>query len=102
MLVEPLPFWDILVLQQRAQTIITDSGGLQKEAYFNKKPCVTVRDETEWVETLEDGWNRLVAADKDAIIKGYQAAIPPASPQKPHYGTGNTAKFIIDDLLGAI
>lgn len=100
-LVEPLPFWDILVLQQQAQTIITDSGGLQKEAYFNKKPCVTIRDETEWVETLEDGWNRLVAADKDAIIKAYQAAIPPAFPQKPYYGTGNTAKFIIDDLLGA-
>ncbi len=51
---------------------MTDSGGLQKEAFFFEKPCVTLRDETEWVELIENGFNKIVGTDEDKIIFGYQ------------------------------
>jgi UDP-GlcNAc3NAcA epimerase len=65
---EPLPFLDMLALQQRSRVILTDSGGVQKEAFFCRVPCVTLRDETEWPETVEMGWNRLVGADCSKIL----------------------------------
>jgi UDP-GlcNAc3NAcA epimerase len=63
--VEPLPYLEMLALEQDAAAVITDSGGVQKEAFFFGVPCITVRDETEWTETVESGWNRLVAAVGD-------------------------------------
>lgn len=98
-LVDPLPFWDVLRLQQNAKMIVTDSGGVQKEAYFHRTPCVTIRDQTEWVETLEDGWNCLVSADEDLIVQAALGARVPDAPQKNHYGRGQTSAFIIDDLM---
>lgn len=59
MVIEPLGFFDMQQLIGQAKSVITDSGGLQKEAYFHRVPCITLRDETEWVETIEAGWNRL-------------------------------------------
>jgi UDP-N-acetylglucosamine 2-epimerase (non-hydrolysing) len=66
--VEPLPYFDMLTLLAGAQAVLTDSGGVQKEAYILEVPCVTLRENTEWVETLEDGWNVLVGADADRIV----------------------------------
>lgn len=66
--VEPLPYFDMLTLLAGAQAILTDSGGVQKEAYILEVPCVTLRENTEWVETLEGGWNVFVGADPDRIV----------------------------------
>jgi UDP-N-acetylglucosamine 2-epimerase (non-hydrolysing) len=68
-LIEPLGYLDFLKLMSHAKKIITDSGGIQKEAYILKVPCITLRENTEWVETVEDGWNVLVGADKEKIVK---------------------------------
>ena len=57
--IEPVSYLEILKLQSNAYAIVTDSGGMQKEAYFHKTPCFTLRDETEWVETVDSGWNSL-------------------------------------------
>ncbi len=68
LITDPLPFLDMIALEQAAQVILTDSGGVQKEAFFYGVPCVTMRDETEWVETVDLGWNVLVGADTDKIV----------------------------------
>ncbi|HDL18568.1 MAG TPA: UDP-N-acetylglucosamine 2-epimerase (non-hydrolyzing), partial [Bacteroidetes bacterium] len=67
-LTEPLSYLEILLLEKSARTLLTDSGGMQKEAYLWGTPCITLRDETEWVETVEQGWNVLVGADYDKIL----------------------------------
>ena len=68
-LIEPVSYLTMLTLIQGAKKVLTDSGGLQKEAVWLDTPCITLRDETEWVETLEGGWNRLVSADPDRIVE---------------------------------
>ena len=97
---EPLSYLDMLALQLHARAVVTDSGGMQKEAVTLGTPCVTLRDRTEWVETLEHGWNRL--ADTDPV-KIAELAMQPAPATRIHpYGEGNSAARIVDAMLSAI
>lgn len=96
MVIEPLPFLDMVRLEQSARVIITDSGGVQKEAYFYGVPCITMRDQTEWTETVEHGWNTLVGADRDAIVCAYRRQSESARPARPPlYGDGDASSRIV-------
>jgi UDP-N-acetylglucosamine 2-epimerase len=92
-LTEPVGYLDMLMLEQNARLIITDSGGVQKEAYFFAVPCLTLREETEWVETVESGWNRLVGADQATIIEAARTFEPTGSPP-PVFGDGHASEHI--------
>ncbi|HEX9889447.1 MAG TPA: UDP-N-acetylglucosamine 2-epimerase (non-hydrolyzing) [Nitriliruptorales bacterium] len=96
--IDPLGHRDVVELAASARAVVTDSGGLQKEAYWLGVPCVTLRAETEWVETVEQGWNTLVDADERAIVA---AVTRPASgtDDRDAYGTLGAADRIVDDLM---
>ena len=78
---------------------MTDSGGLQKEAYFFQKQCITLRDETEWVELVENGFNTLVGADYEKILNAYQTNTAFTSKELDLYGCGRASQKIISELL---
>jgi UDP-N-acetylglucosamine 2-epimerase len=96
--IDPVGYLDMLALQLNARKVLTDSGGVQKEAYLLGTPCVTLRDETEWVETLESGWNILAGTEKDAIIIAAKSASPEI-PTRHHFGDGHASEKITNTLL---
>lgn len=100
--VEPLSYSAMIDLQARASLLLTDSGGVQKEAYFLGVPCVTMRDETEWVETLEGGWNRLAGASASKIIQAALSALENfqevSSRSLEDFGGGKAAERIAELL----
>lgn len=95
--IEPVGYLDSLMLETNASKIITDSGGVQKEAYFLGKPCITLRGETEWVETVEDGWNILVGSNREKIKEEIQNFAPNQA-QKNHFGDGKASQKIVKIL----
>jgi UDP-GlcNAc3NAcA epimerase len=94
-LTEPCSFLEMVFLEKHAQLILTDSGGIQKEAHFLRVPCITLRDETEWVETVETGWNVLVGADATSIVDQANRTLA-SKPLEwtPLYGDGQAASRI--------
>jgi UDP-GlcNAc3NAcA epimerase len=96
---EPVGYFDSLALTKNARAVVTDSGGLQKEAYVVGTPCVTLRDRTEWVETVQSGWNTLVDADPEAL-RGALAAPRPHSARPPFYGDGHAGERIVAAVAG--
>lgn len=93
-LLDPVSYLDMLALERGARMIITDSGGVQKEAYLFGVPCLTLREETEWVETIEAGWNMLVEANKSKIILAAREFRPRG--ERPQiFGDGKASQKIV-------
>ena len=95
--IPPVSYVETVSLLREARALLTDSGGMQKEAYFFGVPCITLRDETEWIETVELGWNRLVGSDGDAIVAATQEITVPTS-HPDVYGDGHAAEAIVEAL----
>lgn len=91
--IEPVGYLDMVALEQAARLILTDSGGVQKEAYWLGVPCITLRDETEWTETVEAGWNVITGVDTDRILGAVRTLEPP-SDRPALYGDNHAAQRI--------
>jgi UDP-GlcNAc3NAcA epimerase len=99
-IIEPVGYLDMVTLEQNARLVLTDSGGIQKEAYWLGVPCVTLRDETEWSETVQAGWNVIVGADASRIADAVEHLSPPD--ERPElYGDGKAAQRCVSLLESA-
>jgi len=103
-LIDPVSYLDMLLLEKNAKLILTDSGGVQKEAFILKRPCITLREETEWLETVEAGWNVLVGADPESIVEGTKGFLRDGAPRTDAapYGDGQASKRIAGVVVKAI
>jgi UDP-GlcNAc3NAcA epimerase len=107
----------MILLEKHCSFICTDSGGVQKEAYFFQKPCITIRDQTEWTETVDAGWNVVTEADQDKILNASNSILQFSKSQNPKnrapfmqkqqyncdlFGDGSSAIKIVDNILGLL
>lgn len=95
--IEPVGSLDMVMLEKSARLILTDSGGMQKEAYWLRVPCITLRDETEWVETVECGWNVLAGADTERILRAVSSHTPPTV-HPELYGNAQAVRHVVELL----
>ncbi|HOT89695.1 MAG TPA: UDP-N-acetylglucosamine 2-epimerase, partial [Bacteroidales bacterium] len=99
-MIPPVSFFDMIQLEKNASLIITDSGGVQKEAYFYKKPCIIVRSETEWVEIVKAKAARICDADENKIIQATSYFFEhPLKKLPPIFGNGKAAEFICKKMV---
>jgi len=96
-IIKPVSYFDFVWLEKNAKKILTDSGGIQKEAYLLKVPCITLRENTEWIETIKDGWNILVGAHKKKILDAMNN-FKPSGKQRNHFGNGDASRKIVKIL----
>ena len=100
--IDPVGFVDMATLEKFSKIIITDSGGVQKEAYFHQVPCITLRKETEWIELISSGWNRLAnPEDNKEIVDVFnkQMKFDISKKRHPYYGQGNASQIIYDHII---
>ena len=99
-LTEPVSFLDMIQLEKNAALVLTDSGGVQKEAFFFGKPCVILREETEWVEIVDQGAAILAGADTQAIVRAYEQLIgKPVPAPSGLYGNGHAADKMVAEIV---
>lgn len=98
-IVDPVGYLEMVWLEVNSDLIVTDSGGVQKEAYFHSKYCITLREETEWIELVEHGFNKLVGYDAKLIVDGINASDSQKIESSGIYGDGKTAKKILDIIV---
>jgi UDP-GlcNAc3NAcA epimerase len=97
-IIEPASFLEMIVLEQQAELVITDSGGVQKEAYYFKKPCIILRPETEWIELVENGCAKICDADPEKIRSAFNELFKKSLEYPPVFGDGKAAEFILEKL----
>lgn len=98
-MISPVGYLRMLWLAMHADRVLTDSGGLQKEAYFLGTPCITLRTETEWIETVHDGWNTVTGTDPESILNAFRQPHP-QHPRSGGFGNGNAAGYIVGFFTG--
>jgi UDP-GlcNAc3NAcA epimerase len=99
--IEPVGYLDMLWLEKNARMILTDSGGVQKEAYWMGVPCITLREETEWVETVQTGWNMIVGVERAKILDAVRGFLIPDS-RPAIFGNGDASQQIVQRLMNEI
>ena len=98
-IVEPVGYLEMIYLLEKCTMVLTDSGGLQKEAYFAERPCITLRNETEWTELVESGYNAVAGTSKDAIVQTFHNfLVHPPEFKSGLYGMGNASEMIVSEL----
>ena len=98
-LIDPVGYIDFINLIKEAKKVITDSGGTQKEAYLLSTPCITIRNNTEWIETINEGWNILTGIDVEKTTNAITNWYPQTSRQNPIFGDGRTSDIIMEHLV---
>ncbi|MDO4726451.1 MAG: UDP-N-acetylglucosamine 2-epimerase (non-hydrolyzing) [Porphyromonadaceae bacterium] len=102
LIIPPVSFFEIIVLEKYSKLIMTDSGGLQKEAYFFEKPCLILRPETEWVEIIKQNAGIITDANKELILKSFDEFINVKPNFPPLFGNGKSAEFILEKILDVL